>query len=99
MAKRARLNRTYEENLAIRSKVQALMEEGLPEKNAQAAAFRMFANGEINVKSSLPAVASVAGLLANQRRKKKRTQEAARAADILSSRRSKSGRKKRTKKR
>jgi len=95
MAKRARTNRSYQENLAIRAKVQALMEEGLPESNAQAVAFRMFSNGEIRVKQSLPGAATVAGLLANQLRKKKRTQAAAREADIASSRRSKSGRKKR----
>lgn len=95
MAKRARTNRSYQENLAIRAKVQALMEEGLPESNAQAVAFRMFSNGEIRVKQSLPGAATVAGLLANQLRKKKRTQAAAREADIASSRRYKSGRKKR----
>ena len=97
MAKRARLNRTNAENVAIRAQVNAFMEQGLPMDQAQAAAFKMFSNGQITASPSLPRVATVAGLLANQRRKKKRTQQAIVQADIQAGRRTKSGRKRNTK--
>ena len=97
MAKRARTDRTKGENRAIRAQVDTFMRQGLPLEQAQAVAFKMFAAGEITAAPTLPKAATIAGLLANQRRKKKRTQQAAIQADIQAGRRTRTGRKRTTK--
>ena len=104
MAKRAKLNRTDAENIAIRAQVDAYIAQGLPLDQAQAVAFKDFAAGQIRVQSSpRPArgatpAAAAAALLAAQMRKRKASRQRAIEADISAGRRYKSGRKKSTKK-
>lgn len=51
--KRARKNRSPQENEAITDKISKLQQEGLPRDRATAAAFRMFRAGELETKSAL----------------------------------------------
>lgn len=51
--KRARKNRTIQENEAITDKINKLQQEGLTPDRATAAAFRMFRAGELETKQAL----------------------------------------------
>jgi hypothetical protein len=97
MAKRARLNRTNAENVAIRAQVDAFMAQGLPMDQAQAAAFKMFSSGEISASPTAKPAKSTSGLLRNLAKRAAKTAAAAKAADIQAGRRTKSGRKRTTK--
>lgn len=99
MAKRAKLNRSDAENIAIRAQVDAYIAQGLPLDQAQAVAFKDYAAGRIRVQSSLAAAASIAGLIANQARKRKASRQREVEADITAGRRYPNGRKKSTNKR
>ena len=99
MAKRARITRTNAENIAIRAQVNAYMAQGLPMDQAQAAAFKMFSQGEISASPTAKPAKTTAGLLRNLAKRAVQTAAAAKAADIQSGRRTKSGRKRTTKSR
>lgn len=99
MAKRARINRTNAENIAIRAQVNAYMAQGLPMDQAQAAAFKMFSQGEISASPTAKPAKTTAGLLRNLAKRAAQTAAAAKAADIQSGRRTQSGRKRTTKSR
>ena len=99
MAKRARITRTNAENIAIRAQVNAYMAQGLPMDQAQAAAFKMFSQGEITASPTAKPAKTTAGLLRNLAKRAAQTAAAAKAADIQSGRRTKSGRKRTTKSR
>ena len=97
MAKRAKLNRSEPENIAIRAQVNAFMGQGLPEEQAQAAAFKMFRAGEIAASSAPRPAKGPRSLIRNLASRRKTAAAAAIAAGIASGRRTKSGRKRRIK--
>ena len=49
MTKRAKKNRTREENWAINNRVQEYISQGYPLKQAQAIAFRQYRDGELEI--------------------------------------------------
>lgn len=97
MPKRARLNRTEPENVAIRAQVDALQNQGLPLDQAQAVAFKMFKAGQIQATAPTRAAKTSRGIMRNILRRKAKTAAAVVTADIIANRRTKSGRKRRTK--
>lgn len=97
MAKRARITRTNAENVAIRAQVNAYMAQGLPMDQAQAAAFKMFSQGEISASPTAKPAKTTGGLLRNLAKRAVQTAAAAKAADIQAGRRTSSGRKRTTK--
>ena len=93
MAKKAKLNRSTAENIAIRAQVDAYMAQGLPIANAQAAAFKDFAAGKIKASKPAKPRRSVTALARQISRRK-----AATAAAFAMATRSRTGRKRTTKK-